>query len=109
MKSPACAWFNIKFRFRMKIIFYHLKFDVTSVLLLSRTGNSYDQCCQTTDGQPNVQCPRGFNHICEVDERECSHYLKQVTPTIWDMITLRMVLKLKSKILKRPQLEILKM
>ena len=62
----------------MKIIFYHLKFDVTSVLLLSRTGNSYDQCCQTTDGQPNVQCPRGFNHICEVDERECSRYLKQV-------------------------------
>ena len=79
MKSPACAWFNIKFRFRMKIIFYHLKFDVTSVLLLSRTGNSYDQCCQTTDGQPNVQCPRGFNHVCEVDERECSHYLKQVS------------------------------
>ena len=61
----------------MQTIFYHLKFDVTSVLLLSRAGTSYAQCCQTANGQPNVQCPRGFNHICELDELECPHYLKQ--------------------------------
>ena len=67
-----------KIRFRMQIIFYQLKFDVTSVLLLSRTGNSYAQFCQATNGRPNVQCPRGFNHISELDELECSHYLKQI-------------------------------
>ena len=80
MKSAACArdWFNIKFRFRRQIIFYHIKFDVTSVLLLSRRGNSYAQFSQRTNGRPNVQCPRGFNHISELDELECSHYLKQV-------------------------------
>ena len=78
MKSAVCVWFNIKFRFKVQMIFYQLNFDVTSVLLLSRTGNSYSQCCQTSNGRPNVRCPRGFNHISELDELECSHCMKQV-------------------------------